>query len=197
MDEYAAYLYPCHLYLVFEVSTFLMLFQPVLHWFVGHSHLLPNFYYAVFATATGLIAFLVLIVMYIWIVIIAWKHILKKEAKIMRNSVDKIDSNESYRNGRNSTIVYKNRQLQMVKLFVFIVTANTLLWLPLFFLAIFGGILGSHRIPTVVYSIGYFTSLWHCDSPSYSDKLWTQNGSCNSLVKVEHTLCKDKITTSL
>ncbi len=140
---------------------------------MGHSHLLPNFYYAVFATGTGLIAFLVLIVMYIWIVIIAIKHILKKEAKIMRKSVDNIDSNESYRNGRNSTIVYKNRQLQMMKLLiVFIVTANTLLWLPLFFLAIFGGILGSHRIPTVVYSIGYFTSLWHCDSPSYSDKFY-------------------------
>ncbi len=78
--------------------------------FVGHSHLLSNFYYAVFATGTGLIAFLVLIVMYIWIVIIARKYILKKEAKIMRNSDDNIGSNESYRNGRNSTKVYKNRQ---------------------------------------------------------------------------------------
>ncbi len=127
--------------------------------FVGHSHLLPNFYYAVFATGTGLIAFLVLIVMYIWIVIIARKHFLKKEAKITRNSEDNIDLNESYRNGRNSTKVYKNRQLLMMKLFVFIVTANILLWLPLFFLAIFGGIFGSHRIPTVVYSIAYFSLL--------------------------------------
>ncbi len=92
--------------------------------FIGYSHLLPNFYYAILATGTGLIAFLVLIVMYIWIVIIARKFILKKEAKIMRNSEDNIDSNKSYSNGRNSTKVYKNRQLQMLKVFVFIITAN-------------------------------------------------------------------------
>ena len=77
----------------------------------------------------------------------------------MRDSEDNNDSNKSYSNGRNSTKVYKNRQLQMMKVFVFIITANILLWLHLLILAIFGGILGSDRIPTVVYSIGYFSVL--------------------------------------
>ncbi len=83
----------------------------------------------------------------------------QKESKIMRNSEDNVDSIESYRNWRNSTKVYKIRMLQMMKLFEFIITANILLWIPSFFLAICCGILGNLRIHTVVYSIAYFSLL--------------------------------------
>ena len=125
---------------------------------VGTSHLLPNFYYAIFLTTSGLIPFSVLIVMYIWIAVIAQKHILRRAAHIERNSIENLSSNASSDTSDNSQ-TYKCRQFQMIRLFLMIVSINILLWIPLLFLAITGAILGPNRIPTVLYSITYFSNI--------------------------------------
>ena len=122
---------------------------------VGSSHLLPNFYYAVLVASVGFIFLMVIITMYIWIIVIARKYVLRREKHLLRFSTDNVSSGDS--SEACKVREHKAKQLQMIRLFLLIISANIITWIPLLVAAILGAAVGPFRIPAVVYSMAWYS----------------------------------------
>ncbi len=133
---------------------------------VGKSHILPNFYYIVMLVVVALLPLTVLITMYIWIVCIAHKYILKNPMKFTSShkaSKDVISlsevatKNEEIEKITNQT--NRKKQFRLVQLLGAIFLANIITWIPVIALGITGAIAGTDTIPTTFYSFAYLSYL--------------------------------------
>jgi len=123
---------------------------------VGSSHLLPNYYYTVLISCVGFIFFIIIMVTYVWILVIARKNLLRREKHLTRFSSENISSVDS-RNSNNVSRSHKPQQLQMIRLFLLLFLANIVTWIPLLVAAILGAAIGPFRIPAVVYSMSWYS----------------------------------------
>ncbi len=133
---------------------------------VGKSHILPNFYYCVMLVVVALLPLTVLITMYLWIVCIAHKYILKNPMKFTSShkaSKDVISlsevatKNEEIERITNQT--NRKKQFRLVQLLGAIFLANIITWIPVIALGITGAIAGTDTIPNTFYSFAYLSYL--------------------------------------
>ncbi len=133
---------------------------------VGKSHILPNFYYIVMLIVVALLPLTVLITMYIWIVCIAHKYILKnpmkfasshKASKGLTSLSEVAIKNEEIERITNQT--NRKKQFRLVQLLGAILLANTITWIPVIALGITGAIAGTDTIPNTFYSFAYLSYL--------------------------------------
>ena len=122
---------------------------------VGNSPLAPNFYYAMLIAAVAFIPMVTLIVMYVWIVCLTRKHLLRK-AEYYIAACTSCTLEQARRQADKENM---RKQFRMVQLFGAIFTANLVTWVPMFGLVVTGAITGVGKIPTVVFSIAYLAFL--------------------------------------
>ena len=122
---------------------------------VGNSPLVPNFYYAMLIAVVAFIPMVTLIVMYVWIVCLTRKHLLRK-AEYYIAACTSCTLEQATRQADKENM---RKQFRMVQLVGAIFTANLVTWVPMFVLAVTGAITGVGQIPTVVFSIAYLAFL--------------------------------------
>ena len=130
---------------------------------VGESHILPNLDYCLTMIPITLTPLAILTVMYIWIVCIARKFILKNPERFAMLH-DHSCSNESVplkqcsileERERLTSVTHRKQQFRMVQVLGAIVLANIITWIPMMILGIAGAITGPNLIPTELYSTAY------------------------------------------
>ncbi len=91
--------------------------------------------------------------MYIWILCIVRSSIIANFQRSLRYMDTSGGQTEIMENER------QNVQLRLVRVFVAILTANLLTWLPMIASALTGAIVRSGRIPTLMYTFAYLSFL--------------------------------------
>ncbi len=114
-------------------------------YFVGQSHLVPNYSYMLLLLIELLVPIIVVFVMYIWILCIARKNIIQNYNRTKDTMSEGADQNQ------------QRKQFRLVQVFGAIFTAIIVTWLPIIICYIVAAIRG--RLPTVMYSIAYLSLL--------------------------------------
>lgn len=125
---------------------------------VGSTHIAPNYYYAMMMLVEILVPVVTLFVLYVWVMCIIRSSLM---IKLTVSTTKKQKQQKNNFKVASKTTIHQQRkaQLRLVQLFGAIFTANLVTWLPMIVLALMGAILGSMRIPTLMFSIAYLSFL--------------------------------------
>ena len=122
---------------------------------VGETPVAPNSYYVLLMLAETFIPVVTLITMYILILWITRKNLLRRVKRSQTDGATERDQKEN----RAALQEHNKRQFRLVQLFLAIFTANIVTWLPMAGLALTAAIVGSENIHTLLYTIAYISYL--------------------------------------
>ena len=138
-----------------KFANVLSLCSPIV---VGETHLSANNNYLVFLCCVGIFPFATIILANIWVLIIACKHIHKKNMKIAMmtaNSGLQFEHTNSDKE-KGLTSKFHKQQLHLAQVFGAIFVANIITCVPTVIVAI-GGIIAAENIPHILYAYVYLT----------------------------------------
>ena len=122
---------------------------------VGETPVAPNSYYVLLIVTETFIPVVTLLTMYILILWIIRKNLLRRVKRSQTDGATERDQKEN----RAALQEHNKRQFRLVQLFIAIFTANIITWLPMVVLAITAAIVGSRTIHTSLYTITYISYL--------------------------------------
>ena len=116
---------------------------------VGETHIAPNFIYNLIIFVEIMVPVLLVFTMYIWILCIIRSSLVRRFKR----------ATETQGNKERASKEHVSSQLQLVKLFGAIFTANIVTWLPMISLVLTGAARGVGRVHPLFYSISYLSYL--------------------------------------
>ena len=121
----------------------------------GETPVAPNSYFVLLMLVETFIPVVTLITMYILILWITRKNLLRRVKRSQTDGATERDQKEN----RAALQEHNKRQFRLVQLFLAIFTGNIVTWLPMAGLALTAAIVGSGNIHTLLYTIAYISYL--------------------------------------
>ncbi len=122
----------------------------------GGSETSPVYYYVLMLSAIVVIPLSALTLMYVWILLIVRKYILRSRARFAKINTIVSTQRSMPENGEHRK---KIKQMRMIRVLGVIILANIITWSPVLILGITGAITGPGVLPTPLFSVSYLMFL--------------------------------------
>ena len=119
----------------------------------GRTEVVPNYFYILLLLAEGAVPFLVLCVMYVWVMCIARRYLMKS----LHRSLARLSRRRHTRVRSEVLKQHSKSQMVLVKVFSLVFTSSVITWLPVVPLVVCVAVLGEERVPAAYYTVVYLS----------------------------------------